>query len=95
MKSIAVHFLDSKPAGPTGVTFGLSWPRGELKAGTPTHVRRTDGTSIPTQSWPLAYWPDGSIKWLGMAIASGTTFSVMADTETNSCLLYTSPSPRD
>ena len=84
MKSIAVHFLDSKPAGPTGVTFGLSWPRGELKAGTPTHVRRTDGTSIPTQSWPLAYWPDGSIKWLGMAIASGTTFSVMADTETNS-----------
>ena len=71
MKSIALHFLDSKPAGPTGVTFGLSWPRGELKTGAPTHVRRTDGTSIPTQSWPLAYWPDGSIKWLGMAVVVG------------------------
>ena len=71
MKSIALQFLDSKPAGPTGITFGVSWPRGELPIGKPVHVRRADGTAVPTQSWPLAFWPDGSIQWLGMAVVVG------------------------
>ena len=26
----------------------------------------TDGKALPLQSWPLAYWPDGSIKWTGL-----------------------------
>ena len=25
------------------------------------------GNSVPTDTWPLAYWPDGSVKWLGAA----------------------------
>jgi hypothetical protein len=29
-----------------------------------------DGKTIPVQSWPLAYWPDGSLKWTGQAIAT-------------------------
>jgi hypothetical protein len=30
-----------------------------------------DGTPVPVQSWPLAYWPDGSIKWTGHAVGAG------------------------
>src|SRR5690606_37158597 len=29
-----------------------------------------DGTSVPVQSWPLAYWPDGSLKWSAHALAA-------------------------
>ncbi len=25
------------------------------------------GKALPLQSWPLAYWPDGSLKWSGLA----------------------------
>ena len=27
----------------------------------------TDNEKIPIDTWPLAYWPDGSIKWSGIA----------------------------
>jgi hypothetical protein len=30
----------------------------------------SDGAAVPLQSWTLAYWPDGSVKWTGHA-ASG------------------------
>jgi len=26
-----------------------------------------DGKPLPLQTWPLAYWPDGSLKWSGFA----------------------------
>jgi len=25
------------------------------------------GKALPVQTWPLAYWPDGSLKWSGLA----------------------------
>src|SRR5439155_18173469 len=28
------------------------------------------GKPIATQSWPMAYWPDGSLKWTGHAIVA-------------------------
>jgi hypothetical protein len=31
-----------------------------------------DGKAIPVQTWPLAYWPDGSLKWSGIATVVGT-----------------------
>jgi hypothetical protein len=30
-----------------------------------------DGKPVPVQSWPLAYWPDGSLKWSGFATVAG------------------------
>ena len=29
-----------------------------------------NGQAVPVQTWPLAYWPDGSVKWTGHAIAA-------------------------
>jgi hypothetical protein len=68
---IRLHYVDTVPAQRAGVTWGLSFARGELAAGGGMHVQRADGTRLATQCWPLAYWPDGSVKWLGMAAALG------------------------
>ncbi len=68
---IAVSWLGGQaPLTPAGVSWGVPWPRGSLKAGSPLAVLSADQRPLPTQSWPLAYWPDGSIKWSGLAIAA-------------------------
>ena len=28
------------------------------------------GQRVEVQSWPLAYWPDGSLKWTGHAVTA-------------------------
>nr|WP_245541836.1 Tat pathway signal sequence domain protein [Uliginosibacterium gangwonense] len=50
-----------------GTTWGIPWPQGALRAGADqTFAIDTDH---PLQSWPLAFWPDGSIKWSAHALA--------------------------
>src|ERR1043165_3289703 len=59
-----VRWLDGKtPAIAQGVTWGTPWPRGQLKSARSFALRTTAGAGLPLQSWPLAYWPDGSLKW--------------------------------
>jgi hypothetical protein len=58
------------PAAPSGVSWGVPWPRGAMPAHPVVVVRTAEGQAIPTQCWPLAYWPDGSAKWTGLAIAA-------------------------
>src|SRR6185312_15105453 len=33
----------------------------------------SSGAPVPVQSWPLAYWPDGSLKWTGHAVDPSAT----------------------
>ena len=58
------------PFVPAGVTWGVPWARGVVPHGSEFTVRNKDGIPLPTQSWPLAFWPDGSIKWTGLAISA-------------------------
>ncbi len=72
--SATVNWLESKaPASSVGVSFGVPWPRGAVKPGQSLAVTGSDGKSLPLQTWPLAYWPDGSIKWTGVATVAGAT----------------------
>lgn len=52
-----------------GNTFGVPWPRGAVGHGQSFHLKSASG-DVPVQSWPIAYWPDGSIKWSAHAVAS-------------------------
>ncbi|HEU4778723.1 MAG TPA: hypothetical protein VFS58_02455 [Steroidobacteraceae bacterium] len=52
-----------------GVTWGTPWPRGKQRELTNYGLRGVDGTVKALQSWPLAYWPDGSLKWTAHALA--------------------------
>jgi hypothetical protein len=55
------------PATPVGVSWGVPWPKGAVAARTPMRLTGADGQRIEVQTWPLAYWPDGSVKWTGHA----------------------------
>jgi len=68
---IPVHWVDSVPKVPVGVTFGVPWPKGVFRKGDPVTLANTSGQPLPTQSWILATWPDGSVKWLALAAVVG------------------------
>jgi YetA-like protein len=53
------------PAIATGVSWGVPWAQGVVKRN--MQFFTLDDHTLPLQSWPLAYWPDGSIKWSGFA----------------------------
>ena len=66
-----LHWLGGKRSPcDTQLVWGVPWPRGALPRATPFQLTAPQGRSLPVQSWPLAYWPDGSLKWTGHA-ASG------------------------
>ncbi|MFK4071521.1 Tat pathway signal sequence domain protein [Streptomyces sp. NPDC029674] len=54
-----------------GSTFGVPWPKGVHDADTSFALATADGTGVPVQSWPTAYWPDGSLKWTAHAVGPG------------------------
>ena len=64
-----VHWLEGgAPQSATGTTWGVPWARGQQAAGTSFALHTASGEAVPVQSWPLAYWPDGSLKWTGHAL---------------------------
>ncbi|KAL0579652.1 hypothetical protein V5O48_002348 [Marasmius crinis-equi] len=73
---VDLKWLDGKAptATPIGSAFGVPWAQGEVDKTTPIAVT-AGGSSIPVQTWPLAYWPDGSLKWSGHALAANSGLS--------------------
>lgn len=75
-KDIALHWLDgTAPTVAIGTTFGVPWSRGEVKRDDRFALRDADGQSVPVQTWPLAFWPDGSVKWSACASAAAATLA--------------------
>ncbi|KAF4582536.1 hypothetical protein EYR38_002662 [Pleurotus pulmonarius] len=84
-QSVDLRWLDGKaPAAlPTGTSFGIPWSQGDIDKTTPISIAASDGQKVPLQSWPLAYWPDGSLKWTGHALSAATpadSFSISQGT---------------
>jgi hypothetical protein len=69
---------DSPPAYPTGISWGVPWPEGAVQKNAEFELQTSTGRELPVQTWPIAYWPDGSIKWSGLA--------AIADSESTSPL---------
>jgi hypothetical protein len=51
-----------------GTTWGMPFPRGAVSGTGTLAVADDEGTRVPSQVWPLATWPDGSLKWAGIAL---------------------------
>ena len=67
-----VRWLDGQAAAiAQGVTWGTPWPRGKQREAKNFALRGTDQKLQLLQSWPLAYWPDGSLKWTAHALPPG------------------------
>lgn len=59
---------DSAPAN-TGTTFAVPWGQGQCFSDcSGLACFDPNGQQVPLQSWNIAYWPDGSVKWTGHAI---------------------------
>jgi hypothetical protein len=65
----------SPPPMESGVSWGIPWPRGTVRKGQSFSLTTADGKALPLQNWPLAYWPDGSMKWTGFATVAGPSAS--------------------
>ena len=67
-----LHWLDGQaPDSLAGTTWGTPWAEGVHAANTEFMLHRSDaGDAVPLQSWPLAYWPDGSLKWTAHAVGA-------------------------
>lgn len=63
------------PSVANGVTWGMPWPRGKHPQKTRFALRDIADSHVPLQSWPLAYWPDGSLKWTAHAVPANQGLS--------------------
>ena len=68
-----------------GTTWGMPFARGTVQSTDSLAVAGDGGVRVPSQAWPLATWPDGSLKWAGIALpatnAPSGTYHVTADGE--------------
>lgn len=51
----------------TGISWGVPFERGKVKRGQVFKLTGDRDLELPVQSWPTAFWPDGSVKWMGFA----------------------------
>lgn len=72
---VAVNWLGGNaPQIETAVSWGVPWRRGTVRKSDTFQLTDLNGKAIPLQSWTLAYWPDGSVKWTGFsAVAAANT----------------------
>ncbi len=63
------------PSVSAGPVWGQPWPQGMHSPKTAFSLQNAEGQSIPVQTWPTAYWPDGSVKWTAHASAERAGFS--------------------
>jgi hypothetical protein len=70
-RDIPLRWLDdTAPAFlPGGTTWGFPLPRGAVSDASELRLR-DDDRALPAQFWPLATWPDGSLKWAGAALGA-------------------------
>ena len=71
-----VRWLDgAAPRAFGGATWGLSWPQGQHTDATAFTLKAASGETVPVQTWPLATWPDGSLKWTAHAAPADLTIA--------------------
>ncbi len=69
-KSVTLNWIDNKPPGRfAGNTLGVPWPKGLISKDEKFAIDDGFSEQFMTQTWPLAYWPDGSVKWTAVAVS--------------------------
>lgn len=68
-RNIKLNWLKGVSSRSSGITWGVPWAKGELPKNEPVDLETASGESVPVQSWPTAFWPDGSVKWTAHAVS--------------------------
>ena len=87
MADSLIRWIDGQaPTEIGGTTWGMPFPRGTVRGVEALAVTDATGTRAPSQAWPLATWPDGSLKWAGIALpateAPSDSYQVTSDGDT-------------
>lgn len=70
--TVLINWLgDKAPLIEQGITWGVPWDAGLVTRDQSFVLSTSDDTPLPLQTWPMAYWPDGSVKWLGCTTVAG------------------------
>ena len=71
VEPVTLNWLDGQaPATPQSVSWGVPWPKGQVQKTDALVLKTANGKAIAMQSWPMAYWPDGSLMWSGQSITA-------------------------
>ncbi|HYO09292.1 MAG TPA: twin-arginine translocation signal domain-containing protein [Tepidisphaeraceae bacterium] len=65
---VELRWLEGAPHALTGASWGVPWPKGKHPKDQAFALTDGDGKPVAVQSWALATWPDGSLKWSGHAL---------------------------
>ncbi len=85
-QDITFHTLEGRGAAvPQGSSWGVPFAKGEVSPDA-VFVLKSGEKPVPASIRPLAYWPDGSLKWLGLAAVS--------EPGTDELTLSVAPAPR-
>lgn len=76
---VRLRWLEGVPPTSPGASFGVPWPRGAVQPDTGFAAETTSGDAVPLDTWPLAYWPDGSLKWTGHAVGANSALAEAVD----------------
>jgi hypothetical protein len=66
-----LRWLDGVPPSFQGATWGVAWPQGRVQRDSAFELGAGERSGPAIQSWPLAYWPDGTLKWTAHALPPG------------------------
>ncbi|WP_444105996.1 exo-rhamnogalacturonan lyase family protein, partial [Bacteroides sp.] len=72
--AVPLHWIGDTPEQDKAVSFGVPFDEGDVFPATPLQLKVNEYQNLPVDTWLLAYWPDGSVKWSGVAgvIPAGT-----------------------
>ncbi|MEV7663470.1 Tat pathway signal sequence domain protein [Paenarthrobacter sp. NPDC089316] len=72
MTQARISWIDDEPPARLniGTTWGMPFQRGTVQDAAELTVLDPRGNSVNAQAWPLATWPDGSLKWAGIALGA-------------------------
>ncbi|MCD8292897.1 MAG: DUF6250 domain-containing protein, partial [Prevotellaceae bacterium] len=96
VSEVPLHWIGDTPDLPQTVSFGVPFDEGQVYPEDALQLFTADGEEVPVETWTLAAWPDGSVKWNAVAgvvpggtdrftlrkAAAGTTAAAPAQTVT-------------
>lgn len=67
-RQITLNWLGKRPPSlAVGVSWGVPFSKGEYQKDQAFTLKDAADQKLLLQSWALAYWPDGSLKWMGFS----------------------------
>ncbi len=60
---VPLHWVGDVPKTNKPVSFGIPFDKGEIKTNDIVALSTDKGERVEIDCYPMAYWPDGSVKW--------------------------------